>query len=253
LQKIVAEHQHQHGKGKKAQIGEKARATWIALHVAHRVDVQQQADTVQDEFPDVYFAVDAVSSMVGMPIRFDDWGIDILLASVQKAWALPPGFSICIVRDRVLKRSSSVTQKGYYFDFIAWEKKASKGQTIVTPSIPHMYGLKKQIERIRSEGLASRFDRYRAMAKATRAWAQTMGLTMFSEAGFHSDTVSCIRNDVGWDLEHLGRDLMDRGYQFSNGYGRLKNQTFRIPHMGETTPEILSAYLKLISDLAIKK
>ncbi|MFQ6614311.1 MAG: pyridoxal-phosphate-dependent aminotransferase family protein [Fidelibacterota bacterium] len=204
---------------------------------------------LRTEFPDLFFAVDAVSSVVGMPIRFDDWGIDILLASVQKAWALPPGFSICVVSDRTLKRSATVKNKGYYFDFVAWEKKARQHQTIVTPSIPHMFGLKKQLERIWEEGLTNRFRRYRDLAEYTRTWARSQGQEMFSESGYHSDTVSCIQNDAGWDLEGLGHKLLRHGYQFSNGYGRLRSMTFRIPHMGETSRETLVPYLDLITRL----
>jgi len=204
---------------------------------------------MKSEFPDVYFAVDAVSSMVGLPIRFDDWGIDILLASVQKAWALPPGFSICVVSDRVLKRSETVENKGYYFDFIAWEASAQKGQTIVTPSIAHMYGLKKQIERIKTEGLENRFQRYSKLAQKTRDWTNSNGLTMFSEEGYYSDTVSCINNTKSWDLADLGKRLYDEGYQFSNGYGKLKGSAFRIPHMGETNEHTLTEYLDCIDSL----
>ncbi|RMF07421.1 MAG: alanine--glyoxylate aminotransferase family protein [Candidatus Neomarinimicrobiota bacterium] len=202
-----------------------------------------------EEFPDVYFAVDAVSSMVGLPIRIDDWGIDILLASVQKAWALPPGFSICIVSDRVIRRSETVRNKGYYFDFVAWAASAQKGQTIITPSIPHMYGLQTQIERIQKEGIENRYERYRRLAERTRSWGRSRGLTLFSEEGYHSDTVTCFRNTRNWDLADLGDRLYAEGYQFSNGYGKLKGSAFRIPHMGEITDRSLAAYLDCIDSL----
>lgn len=203
---------------------------------------------VMRDYPDVFFAVDAVSSMLGMPIDIDNWGVDILLASVQKAWALPPGFSICLVSDRVLDHSREVKHKGYYFDFVAWEKKAAKGQTIVTPSIMHMYGLQKQIDRIRDEGLDQRYARYHHLAKLTRTWAHSRGLSMFSEEDFHSDTVSCINNSGGWDLEKLTGELLDREYRFSRGYGKLKDDTFRIPHMGEITEDSLRKYLTTIEE-----
>ncbi|NOZ74532.1 MAG: hypothetical protein GXO90_04040 [FCB group bacterium] len=112
-----------------------------------------------------------------------------------------------------------------------------------------MFGLKKQIERIRNEGLETRFRRYRDLAEYTRNWAQNKRQIMFSEVGCHSDTVSCIRNAAGWDLDQLGKQLLERGYQFSNGYGKLKSKTFRIPHMGETTIDTLKPYLDLITEL----
>lgn len=201
------------------------------------------------QFPETVFAVDAVSSMMGMDINIDEWGIDVCFASVQKCWALPPGFSICIVSDKVHKRSSAAINKGYYFDFMEWEKSNQKNQTLVTPSITHMYGLQAQIKRIEKEGLGNRIKRYSDLAKMTRNWAKSKGHSMFSEAGFHSDTISCFRNDAGWDLFKLSDKLFELGYRFSNGYGKLKGQTFRIPNMGETDESKLSKYLHHIDSL----
>ena len=48
----------------------------------------------QEKYPDVMFIVDAVSSMTALPIKFDELGIDVLLAGTQKAFALPPGFAV---------------------------------------------------------------------------------------------------------------------------------------------------------------
>ncbi len=209
----------------------------------------QEISNVIKKFPDMIFAVDAVSSMMGMEINIDGWGIDICLASVQKCWALPPGFSICTVSDNVLARSEKASNKGYYFDFIEWDKSNQKNQTVVTPSIPHMYGLQAQIKRIEAEGLKQRIKRYAELALQTRDWAAQRGQSMFSQEGFHSDTVSCMANDQGWDLSKLSDQLFQKGYRFSNGYGKLKGSAFRIPHMGETTEESLSKYLREIDSL----
>jgi len=203
----------------------------------------KEVGEVLKKYPETVFAVDAVSSMMGMEISIEDWGIDICLASVQKCWALPPGFSICIVSKKVLNKSAETKNKGYYFDFMEWEKSNLKNQTVVTPSIAHMYGLQAQIKRIETEGLETRIDRYASLAEMTRNWVEEKGQSMFSEKGYYSDTVSCMINNQGWDLTKLSDDLFDRGFRFSNGYGKLKGTAFRIPHMGETNSETLSNYL----------
>ena len=51
------------------------------------------------------------------------------------------------------------------------------------------------------------------------------------------------------NLAALGKELSARGYQFSNGYGKLKGQAFRIAHMGDRTPEELAEYLAAIDDV----
>lgn len=209
----------------------------------------QEIGEVLKKFPATVFAVDAVSSMMGMDIDIESWGIDVCLASVQKCWALPPGFSICTVSKKVLKRSANVKNKGYYFDFTEWKKSDVKNQTAVTPSIAHMYGLQAQIKRIEKEGLENRIKRYAGLARLTRDWAAGRGHSMFSEDGFHSDTISCINNNQGWDLDALSEDLVQQGFRFANGYGKLKGKTFRIPHLGETDEKKLSNYLRCIDSM----
>ena len=85
---------------------------------------------VVKKFPKVLLMVDAVSGMLGAPIKVDEWGIDMALASVQKAWGLPPGFAVMSLSDRALERSRSIpdSQKGYYFDFVRMHKAGEKSQ-----------------------------------------------------------------------------------------------------------------------------
>lgn len=198
---------------------------------------------------DALVLVDAVSSMSGVNIPVDDWGIDIALASVQKAWGLPPGFAVMSVSDRALERSKGQPNKGYYFDFEVFEKYHQRGQTPSTASIPHMYGLKHQIKRIRDEGLFNRFDRHKNMAEITRNWAKERGFAVFAESPYYSNTLTCIENSLDIDVADLSKQLLNRGYRISNGYGALKGKTFRIAHMADTQPEDLEELLGTIDKI----
>jgi len=91
--------------------------------------------------------VDAVSSVGGVKIEVDKLGIDMCLASSQKALSLPAGIAISSVSDRVYKKAESVEGRGYYFDLLELKKMYDKDMTPYTPSIPHLYALKKQLER----------------------------------------------------------------------------------------------------------
>ena len=71
--------------------------------------------------------------------------IDFILSSTQKAWGLPAGFSICAVSNKIIERSKLIKNKGYFFDIEVYEKYYSKLQTPSTPSIPHMFALKKVV------------------------------------------------------------------------------------------------------------
>jgi len=74
------------------------------------------------EFPDVLLVVDTVSSLSAVPIEMDKLGIDVVLAGVQKALALPPGLAVFAISEAALERASTTEGRGYYFDFAEFEK-----------------------------------------------------------------------------------------------------------------------------------
>src|SRR5437899_11347060 len=59
---------------------------------------------LKKNYPDVMFIVDTVSSMTAVPLRFDDLGIDVLLAGTQKAFAMPPGMAVFVCSPAALAR-----------------------------------------------------------------------------------------------------------------------------------------------------
>ena len=72
------------------------------------------------------------------------------------------------------------------------------------------------------------------MAERLRAWAAEHGMEPLAPEGYRSRTVSSIKNLRGVDMTALNEYLLSKGMRISNGYGDLKNKTFRIAHMGET-------------------
>jgi aspartate aminotransferase-like enzyme len=200
---------------------------------------------VMSKYPDVVFMVDTVSSLGGMPVKVDTLGIDLCLASVQKALALPPGFSICSVSSRLMERSRAARGKGFYFDFVRMLDKAEQGQPLTTPSISHMYAMDKQFARILDEGIERRWERHRRMAETTRAWAKER-FALFAEEEHASDTLTCLSNTRGISVANLIAHLRQNGILIGNGYGDLKEKAFRIAHMGEIMPEEIESLLSMI-------
>ena len=102
------------------------------------------SEMMKEKYPDVLVFVDAVSAMVGLPLHFDDLGWDVVFASVQKAFAIPPGLAVAAVSNRALEKGKNVPGRGYYFDFQQFAKNAEKNQTPTTPNIPHIMALNYQ-------------------------------------------------------------------------------------------------------------
>lgn len=205
---------------------------------------------VLKNFPNTLLMVDAVSGMLGAPIKVDEWGVDMVLASVQKAWGLPPGFAVMALSDRALERSRSIpeAQKGFYFDFVRMHKSGSKNETTVTPSIPHLYALEVQLDRIRTEGLENRFSRHRTMAQRVREWGRDR-FGLFAQSGFESDTLTCFKNDLDIDLIALANQMLERNYLISGGYGDLKGKTFRLAHMGDLQMDDIDDVLNVLDEV----
>ena len=204
---------------------------------------------LKNKYPDVVWLVDAVSSMAGIKIEVDKLGIDFLLASTQKAWGLPAGFSICSVSNKILGKSKTINNKGYFLDLEVYKKYYDKLQTPTTPSIPHMFGLKKALENISHEGIDNRWARHMKMAKFTQEWAKGYGQSMFPEKGCESYTLTCISNDQEWDINKINELLLERGFRMDRGYGKLRGNVFRIPHMGNIYMDDLLEYLKNMDEV----
>ncbi len=210
--------------------------------------LKEIAAAVRAKYPDILILVDAVSAMAGVKIEFDAWDLDVVLASSQKCFALPPGLTVAAVSERALKRAEQVPNRGYYFDFIDMLKFYKKNQTPATPAISLMNALNKQMDDILAEGLENRWARHLTMAQMVQAWAVKYW-EMFPDPRFYSNTVSTVKNTRGINVGDLNKELGKRGATISNGYGPFKEKTFRIAHMGDITPADIEWLLGEINDI----
>jgi aspartate aminotransferase-like enzyme len=205
--------------------------------------VKELAAVTHEVSPDTLVMVDAVSSLGGTLIDMDGWGIDYLLTSSQKCFALPPGLSLAAANDRAMKKAENVTNRGWYFDLVLMEKHRLKDSTPMTPVMPLIYALDVGLDRMLAEGLENRFARHAAMAKRTQSWAIEHGMNPMSPEPYRSKTVSTIQNSHGWDISALNKFLLQRGMRIANGYGIWKDKTIRIAHMGEIQMNDVEALL----------
>jgi aspartate aminotransferase-like enzyme len=195
---------------------------------------------LKKKYPDVMFIVDAVSSMTATKIEFDALGIDVLLAGTQKAFAMPPGTAVFVCSPTALAKAATMKDRGYYFDFVEFQKNAEQNMTPSTPSIGHVYALASKLEDIFTEGLEARFARHRQTSQLTRDWAAKHGFTLFPEKGFESLTLTCVSNGARpggrtVDVAKLQKLVKDQGFLIDGGYGKIKGTTFRISNMGDET------------------
>ncbi len=200
----------------------------------------EEIAALKKKYPDVMFIVDSVSSMTALPIKFDELGIDVLLAGTQKAFALPPGFAAFTCSPAALAKAATIKDRGYYFDFVEFQKNAEQSMTPSTPSISHTYALSSKLDEFFAEGLENRYARHKKTNQMTRDWAAKHGFTLFPEKGFESVTLTCVNNGAKpggrtVDVAKLQKLVKEQGFLIDGGYGKIKGTTFRLSNMGDET------------------
>ncbi len=178
--------------------------------------------------------VDSVSGLAGARLEADAWQLDFVLTGSQKAMALPPGLSFAVASEAYVLQAQTVTSRGRYFDVVEMEEYARKNNTPATPAVSLMYALDAQLPAIVAEGIEARWARHERMRAMTEAWAERgAGTGVFATAGSRSPTVSVITLPDGIAGDAAVRAIAERGVTVASGYGKLKDRTFRIGHMGD--------------------
>lgn len=204
---------------------------------------------VVKSFDDVMLIVDTVSSLSAMDIPVDDLGIDVMLAGVQKAFALPPGLAIFVVSEAALERSAKTEGRGYYFDFQEFAKNDAKNNTPSTPAIPHLYALKERIDVIMAEGLQKRYERHDKTNAMIHAWGVKHGIDILPAKGFQSKTLTCFTTPENLDLGAFIKALKtNHNFAINGGYGKIKDLTFRISNMGNETEATMQELIDALDE-----
>ncbi len=205
---------------------------------------------VINKYPEVVYCLDAVSSMGGTRIEVDELGVDICITSTQKALGLPPGLAICSMSRKAVERAKQVPHRGHYLDLLSLYNYIQKKdyQYPSTPSLSHMFALDYQLDLILEEGLKNRFMRHKEMATYVQDWGREH-FELFANERYLSNTLTNMVNTREIDVGALNQELGRRGFQISNGYGKLKDKTFRIAHMADCTLDEIKELINNIDDI----
>jgi aspartate aminotransferase-like enzyme len=236
-------------------LAERLRGTrYAALTIVHsetstgaRQDVRTAARLARDA--GTACLVDSVTGIGGAELRFDEWELDFALTGSQKALALPPGLAFAAASESFIASARRTPGRGLYFDLVEFDAYARKGQTPNTPAIPLFYAADVQLAAIAEEGMAARWARHAAMAEYTYAWVDALrarhgdALHVLARAGHRSPTVTSITLPESLPGTTVLKAVKARGFTIGSGYGKNKESTVRIGHMGDHTLEGLERCL----------
>ncbi len=205
------------------------------------------------KYDDVILIVDSVSSFSVVPIPFDELGIDVLLTGSQKALALPPGLALFALSERAIERAKTLPDRGYYFDFIEFQKNQEKDMTPSTPCIHTIFGLRQKVNEIEAEGIENRYARHEKLNNLAHDWVRANGFEFFAPEGFRSKSLTCVANNRQIDVAKLQK-LMRENHSIAldGGYGKIKGPTFRISNMGNETEATMNELFAALDDSLAK-
>ena len=198
--------------------------------------------------------VDSVSGAGGAELMVDSWGLDFIFTGSQKAFAMPPGLSFAVASADFVERARTVRDRGYYFDIVQFDEFAAKNETPSTPATSLLYALDAQLADIMREGIERRWERHIRMRDMTHSWVERsaerldLELGILAPEGQRSPTITVVTLPPNISGGDVCRGVAERGYTIGPGYGKLRNTTIRIGHMGDHTPERLARCLEVCED-----
>ncbi len=200
------------------------------------------------------FLVDAVTSLAGVDLRVDEWGIDAVYGGTQKCLSAPPGLSPVSLSPRACEalQRRKTPCPSWYLDFSLLG--AYWGQERLyhhTAPITMLYALREALRLVAEEGLEARFERHRRHHRMLLQGLTRLGFDFVVEEAHRLPQLNAVRLPAGRDEATLRRRLLeDYGIEVGAGLGAFKGKVWRIGLMGESsTPNHVHALLGALSQL----
>lgn len=189
---------------------------------------------------DALIAIDCVTSLGGMPVEIDAWGVDAAASCTQKCLGAPPGLGPVTFGPRAMDavRARKKTPFSWYFDlnllFEYWgEDRGSRPRAFHhTAPISSVYAFHEAVRLVLEEGLPERWARHRAAHEVFAAGLERLGLSLFTPVGHRLPMLNVIDVPHGIDDVRVRRALLDRNIEIGGGLGPLKGQIWRVGLMG---------------------
>jgi aspartate aminotransferase-like enzyme len=197
--------------------------------------------------------VDAISSLVAMDCQMDAWCLDLVIAGSQKAFMIPPGLAFAAVNDRAWAAMEQAKIPRFYWDLKKAKDYLARGQTPWTPAVPQCFQLRDALRILAKETLEGCFSRHASMGAAVRDGVQALGLKLFADPAHASNAVTAVRKPEGVEVGALRKLMLDKyGVVLAGGQQSLKDEIFRIGHLGYVSPSDVVATLGSLG-LALKE
>lgn len=198
--------------------------------------------------------LDCVTSLGGMPVEVDAWGVDIAYSAGQKCLSGTPGLSPITVspraQDSLARRATPVS--AFYLDLQLlaryWSESPAYHHTSPTSL---MYSLREALRMVQEEGLEARFQRHHDNAERLWRGIEALGLELFVQEDHRIPSLTTVRIPEGLDEAGIrSRLLREFNVEIAGGFGPLAGKIWRIGLMGESSRhEYVSLLIAALGEL----
>ncbi len=188
------------------------------------------------------FLVDMVTSLGGMEIKIDEWGIDAAYSGTQKCLSVPPGLSPVTLNERAMEKLRRIKVKSWYFDLGMIERYWNEGHQRKyhhTAPVNMIYALHEGLRLVLEEGLDARFQRHRKNAAALQAGLQALGFTyLVRKEDERLPMLHAVYLPDGAEEGKLrGEIKLSYNIEIGGGLGKFAGQAWRVGLMGHSSTE----------------
>ncbi len=215
----------------------KKNPTVKAVYITHSetstgvfTNIKDIAAAVHEKY-DIAVVVDGITSVGAHEMRFDDWGLDVIVTGSQKGLMVPPGLAFAALSDRAKKMLETSKLPKYYFSFKKALKSHAGNDTPFTPAITLIIGLEKALRMIKEETVETIWQKHKVLSEAVRSGCEAIGLKLFGSPASHA--VSAVNVPEGVDYSKFNKILKQKyGITTAGGQDHLKGKIFRVSHLG---------------------
>jgi len=196
---------------------------------------------------DKLLLVDAISGLGAIDLPVDKWHCDVTVTGSQKAWMVPPGLTMVSVSEEAWQAHAEAKMPRFYFDFSKAKSNLEKGQTPWTPAVSIIFALQVALDMILKEGLANVFARHIRVSKAARDGIKSLGLSLFADERYVSETVTPVVAPPGLDVKAMLKILREaHQVVLAGGQQDLSGKIFRIGHLGWVTEKDIAGVISAL-------
>ena len=199
---------------------------------------------------DKLLLVDAISSIGSIDLPVDKWQCDVVVTGSQKGWMVPPGLAMISFNQKAWQANAEAKMPRVYWDLAAAKRYLERDQTPWTPAVSIFYALDVAFRLMEDEGLPNIVARHERIGKAARDGVKSLGLSLFPDEKYASNTVTAVTSPDGMDTKKLLEILrQEKKVVLSGGQQQLEGMIFRIGHLGHVSEDDIAQVIEALREV----